>query len=64
MDEDDLQHTLDDFSKAESQKSIIISTVALCAGVDIPNIRNTIIWGALNMVVDLWQQIGREEGWA
>ena len=34
-------------------------TIAFGMGIDIPDIRYIINWGAPNTVIDLWQQIGR-----
>jgi len=38
---------------------ILIATIAFGMGVDIPNIRQVVVWGLPTDAVSLWQQIGR-----
>ena len=38
---------------------VVICTIAFGMGIDIPNIRNIVLWGVPDGVCHLWQQVGR-----
>ena len=45
--------------KGNGLKRIVVSTTALCMGVNFPNIRYVVIWGAARSILDLHQEAGR-----
>lgn len=54
------QHLMvEKFTKSESIIRLVICTVAFGLGVNIPNVRNVIYWGASDSVLQYWQEVGR-----
>ena len=49
---------LERFTK-DSNLRVVIATIAFGMGIDIPDIRNIVLWGAPESVCHFWQQIGR-----
>ena len=45
--------------QSESIIRLVICTVAFGLGVNIPNVRNVIHWGASDSVLQYWQEVGR-----
>lgn len=45
--------------KGNGPKRIVVSTTALCMGVNFPDIRYVMIWGAARSILDLHQEAGR-----
>jgi len=45
--------------KENGLKRIVVSTTALCMGVNFPDIRYIVIWGAARSILDLHQEAGR-----
>lgn len=45
--------------KGNGVKRIVVSTTALCMGVNFPDIRYIVIWGAARSILDLHQEAGR-----
>ena len=43
----------------ESNLRVVISTVAFGMGIDIPDIRNVLLWGVPAGICEYWQQVGR-----
>ena len=43
----------------ETKLRVVIATIAFGMGIDIPNIRNVLVWGIPESVCHYWQQIGR-----
>lgn len=48
-----------EFSKPDSTIRLLISTIKMGMGVDIPDINLVVIFGVATHVIDLWQEIGR-----
>lgn len=45
--------------KGNGPRRVVVCTTALCMGVNFPNIRYVIIWGAARSILDLHQEAGR-----
>lgn len=56
---DDQHLMVEKFTKSESIIRLVICTVAFGLGVNIPNVRNVIHWGASDSVLQYWQEVGR-----
>lgn len=48
-----------EFGKTDSTLRILICTIAFGLGVNIPDVRNVVLWGLPSSILDLWQEIGR-----
>ena len=55
----DRKRVLDEFCKEKSVIRCLVCTMAFGMGVDIPDIRYVVLWGAPSTISDTWQQIGR-----
>ena len=53
------KYTLEEFSKSESRIRVLVATVAFGMGIEIPDIRRVVHWGATSSVLTFWQEFGR-----
>ncbi|CAC5401108.1 unnamed protein product [Mytilus coruscus] len=57
--EDRKKYILEEFKKTDSKIRCVIATVAFGMGIDIPDIRNVVHWGAPKSILSYWQEVGR-----
>ncbi|KAH3770935.1 hypothetical protein DPMN_172234 [Dreissena polymorpha] len=55
----DLKSILEEFTQPDSCTRFLISTIAFGIGINIPDIRFIIHWGAPKTLEDYWQEVGR-----
>lgn len=59
LEDRDQKKILSSFLKPESPVRLLICTVAFGLGVNIPDIRYVIHWGACDSLLQYWQEVGR-----
>jgi len=59
MPNEDLKDILTEFRKPDSNTRLLIATVAFGIGINIPDIKYVIHWGAATSVDEYWQEVGR-----
>ena len=58
-DEDSKLRVQQVFARADSHIRVVVATVALGLGVDIPDVKFVIHWGAPRSLLQYWQEVGR-----
>ena len=58
-DEDSRVRVQEAFTKSDSHIRVVVATVALGLGVDIPDLRIVVHWGLEKSVLVYWQEVGR-----
>lgn len=59
LDEDTKKAITSEFAAPHSTIRVLVSTVAFGMGVDIPDIRRVVHWGAPSDTLSYWQEVGR-----
>lgn len=57
--EEDQKRILESFSRVDTNLRCLVCTIAFGLGIDIPDVRFVVHWGASDNILQYWQEVGR-----